>query len=369
MRNRLAKLIVGVALSVALVGGLVLSLLEGPDTPSAQTSSADEELFGIAQGSRFDTQDLQTMATTGVRTDRFLLSWGWVQPSRDSFRWPDLTVGALASHGIRPVPFVWGSPWWLFGDTERPPVGSPRAERAWREFLKAAVERYGSDGSYWAEDYHRQFGANATPLPITHWGVWNEPNLKNYFAPRPSVDKYASLLRTAHDAIQSSDPQARIVLAGMPPYGNPRAWKFLDQLYRFPGIKRDFDVAALNPYVPNLGQLRTVVERFRAVMRKNGDSRTPLWLTELGWGSAPPDRFGLNQGIEGQKRMLTGSFKLILRHRSDWNLERVFWFDWRDPGPKQQAGSCSFCRSAGLLKHNRDPKPSYRAFKRFASAP
>jgi len=35
-------------------------------------------------------------------------------------------------------------------------------------------------------------------------------------------------------------------------------------------------------------------------------------LTELGWGSGRPDRFGLSKGPVGQARLLTASFKLIL---------------------------------------------------------
>jgi hypothetical protein len=368
--NRRFRLTLAFALSLALVGGLVLSLVSGSGAPGARTAntSQGEEFLGIAQGSRLDTEDLQTMTATGVRVDRLLLSWDFAQPSEGSFRWPDLLVGSLAADGIEAVPFVWASPSWLTGVRERPPVGSRRAEHAWRHFLKAAVKRYGPGGSYWADVYHRQFGASATPVPIQSWEIWNEPNLDNYFAPKPSVSRYARLLRIAHDAIKSQDPHAQIVLAGITAYGHPQAWKFLDQLYRVPGAKGDFDVAALNPYASNLRQVRGVIERFHAVMRKHGDEKTPLWITELGWGSAPPDRFGLNRGIRGQAKMLAGSFKLILDHRRAWNVKRLFWFDWRDPGRTEQAGACSFCGSAGLLKHNRDPKPAYKAFKRFARA-
>ena len=82
------------------------------------------------------------------------------------------------------------------------------------------------------------------------------------------------------------------------------------------------------------------------MMKKHGDRDTPLWLTELGWGSGPPDRFGLNKGLEGQRELLSGAFKLILRHRKDWNVERVFWFDWRDPDD-DEAVRCSFCAPRG----------------------
>jgi hypothetical protein len=205
-------------------------------------------------------------------------------------------------------------------------------------------------------------------MPIRAWQIWNEPNLENYFSPRPSAKKYAQLLKIAHGAITSQDRGATIVLAGMPGYGKPRAWKFLSQLYHISGIKRDFDATALHPYARSLSQLKAEVTRVRQVMKKHGDGNTSLWFTELGWGSGHPDKFGLNKGLKGQKRLLSQSFKLILNRRASWHVQRVFWFDWRDPGRNSNAaGTCSFCRSAGLLRHNRHPKPAWRAFKRFSA--
>jgi hypothetical protein len=365
------KLIAGLALSLALVGGLVVSLLQGSGTTStpAATATAQNEFFGIIQGIRLDPQDFQTMAETGVGTDRFLINWGVVQPNKGTFNWgpTDALVGAFASHGIRSVPFVWGSPAWVASTVARPPLDSLQNVGAWHGFLKAAVARYGPGGSYWANEYRQRYGAGATPLPIQSWQIWNEPNLKKYFAPSPSPSQYAQLLQISHDTIKSEDPHARIVLAGMPGYGDVNAWDFLNSLYSVPGVKGDFDAAALHPYAPKLDQLRLEIEKVRAVMRNHGDQATPLWLTELGWGSGPPDRFGLSKGLSGQERLLSGSFKLILSHRKSWNVRRVFWFDWRDPSSPEDV-KCSFCDSAGLLEYDRTPKPAYHAFKRFAAA-
>jgi hypothetical protein len=313
------------------------------------------------------------MAATGIGTDRFLLDWAVVEPSPGSFVWPDEDIGALASHGIRLFPYLWGSPPWVAGAPQDPPVDSAQQEEGWRRFLEAAVARYGPGGSYWTHGYRQQYGADAKPLPIRSWQIWNEPNLKKFFTPGQDVDqsaqKYARLLEISHDAIQSQDPQAQIVLAGLPGFGDVTAWDFLDRLYRVPGIERDFDAAALHPYAPNIIELRDQVEQLRGTMAKHGDQQTPLWFTELGWGSGPPDRFRLNKGLKGQAILLTAAFKVIVNRRSAWNVQRVFWFDWRDPAPASKlAGTCSFCLSAGLLSYNRNPKPAYLAFKGFAGA-
>jgi hypothetical protein len=330
----------------------------------ASAEAIRSEFYGIAQGSTLDNRDLTGMVNARVRTDRFLLNWGLVQPaSKASFNWgpTDDFIGALASHAIRPVPFVWGSPEWISGNPATPPIDTAARRQAWVGFLKAAVARYGNGGVYWANRYHRDYGANARPLPVQSWQIWNEPNLTKFFAPTPSPTKYARLVQISHDAIKSQSPQANVVLAGLP--GD--AWDFLDSFYSVSGIKADFDTVALHPYGSDVSTMALRIRRSRDVMRNHLDQSTPLWITEFAWGSAPPDRFGINQGPAGQAKMLRASFDRILEHRPSWNVQRLFWYHWRDP--RDQVATCSFCASAGLLHYDYTAKPALAAFRSFAA--
>ncbi len=340
---------------------LALSLL----APSA-AAAARSEFFGIVQIATLDIQDLQGMSDARVRTDRFVLKWGWVQPNPGSFDWDsaDQFIGELAYHRIRAVPSVWGNPSWLAGSSSTPPIGGPQAEEAWRTLLRALVARYGPHGTYWANGYAQDY-PGAEPLPIQSWQIWNEPNLQKYFAPTPSPGKYARLLQISQPAIKSKDPKARVVLAGMPSRGDVDAWDFLKGIYAVAGIKDRFDATALHPYGPTIDQLRRDLQRFRGVMQAKGDASTPLWITELAWGSAPPDQFGINKGLEGQKTMLRRAFALILQNRKAWKVDRLFWYRWRDP--LDPVASCSFCGSAALLRYNRLPKPAHGAFLSFTA--
>jgi Glycosyl hydrolase catalytic core len=353
-----------------ILAGLTLALFAASPAEAART-----EFFGIAQGRELDGQDLDGMKASRVQTDRFMIPWYAVQPSQRTIDWSgmDRIVGGLASHGIRPVPFVWGSPSWVRPGPSRPPVGTTFAETAWQNFLKAAVARYGSTGSYWANGYRQRYGASATPLPIQSWQIWNEPNLQKYFDPggtsAEGISKYARLVKISHDAIKSKDSHARIVLGGLLGSGRPLAWDFLSGLYKVSGFKNNFDVAALHPYTTSLDGFRRQILRFRAPMTNHGDGAKPLWLTEFAWGSAPPDQFGINKGLAGQAQMLSGSFKMILSNRKAWNVQRIFWFLWRDPSPSQGTGGCSFCASAGLLRYDRSAKPAYSVFRSFTVTP
>ena len=349
-----------------ILAGLTLSLCA-----ASQAGAVRTEYFGISHGTRLDSQDLQGMVAARVRTDRFLFQWRTVQPVPGSFDWsqPDKVIGSLARHGIRTVPFAWGSPLWVRPGPSRPPVNTTVAQTAWKSFLRAAVARYGPGGSYWANGYRQRYGANATPYPITSWQIWNEPNLKKYFDPGRTtahgVNQYAQLVKISHEAIKSRDPQARVVLAGMYGNGSVTAWDYLRGLYKISGFKSDFDVAALHPYSIDLDGFRRQIVQFRAVMTNQGDGATPLWISEFGWGSAPADGLRLTKGLAGQGQILTDSFRMVLGNRSAWNLQRLFWYHWRDP-PEDEA-TCNFCATAGLLQLDRTMKPAYYAFTDFTA--
>jgi hypothetical protein len=345
---------------------VVLASLALPLVGASPAAGARSEFFGMGQRAPWAEQDLQRMSALRVRTDRIMLFWGSVQPTKGSFNWgpTDRLVGSLASHGVRTVPAVWGNPDWVGGGASTPPTFGPGAEQAWRTFLKAAVARYGTGGSYWTTGYRQQFPGRAA-LPIQSWQIWNEPNLQKFFAPAPSPSKYGRLVKISHDAIKSQDPRAQIVLAGMTSNGDMTAWNFLSNLYSVAGIKAYFDAAALHPYASDVDHVRQAMGRFRAVMVNRGDRATPLWVTEFAWGSAPPDRFGINKGLTGQAQLLTSSYRMILSNRTVWNVQRLFWYRLRDP--RYPVAQCSFCGSAGLVRYDQSTKPAYFAFRAFSA--
>ena len=177
---------------------IVLSVLGISLCTASTAAAARSEFFGIVQG-KLEDQDLQGMAAAGVRTARFELGWKSLEPSRDSYRWArsDTFIGRLASRGIRSLPFVWMTPPWVATTPARPPLDQPQDIQEWREFLRAAAARYGPGGSYWTTGYRQRYGANATPLPIQSWQIWNEPNLKKFFDPEGSDQASAVEVRPA----------------------------------------------------------------------------------------------------------------------------------------------------------------------------
>ena len=119
-----------------------------------------------------------------MQTLRVPIFWANVQPRRTTLHWgaTDKVVGDLAVRGIRPVPFVYGSPAWVAQSPAAAAWKHKEGER-WRRFLTRLVERYGPGGAYWEGKYEPDHpGARA--VPITAWQIWNEPNLRAFFLPR-----------------------------------------------------------------------------------------------------------------------------------------------------------------------------------------
>jgi hypothetical protein len=98
------------------------------------------------------------------------------------------------------------------------------------------------------------------------------------------------------------------------------------------------------------------IENLRRIMRAHHDAATPIYVTELGWGSdSGPTRW--ERGLYGQAQQLSRSFAMLSAHRLEWRIGGAWWFTWTDEG-----GSCQFCRSAGLLTAKRRAKPAWYRF-------
>jgi hypothetical protein len=322
--------------------------------------------FGIVPQTTLGPQDMSRMRAGGVETIRVPVSWSATKPKANSdFEWAglDATVAAAAKERIEVLPFLYSTPRWLSGDWRRLPVDNGRQRRAWGEFVTAAVERYGRTGTFWAE--HGPGSEEPVPrLPIRNWQIWNEQNFF-YFTRPASPQRYARLLAVTRPAIERGDPRGDLVLGGLfgePRQGPPRAMdavEFLTQLYRVRGVKANFDGVALHPYAADTAELRRMVEEVRQLMVRNGDSRSGLFLTEVGWGSQANSPISFEVGLQGQARELRASYRFLIRNRGRLNLQQVDWFTWKD-----MAGSCSFCDSTGLFRAGAKfrPKPAWHAF-------
>jgi len=327
--------------------------------PTVARADLPPGFIGVSPQSVANSADLELMREAGVDRVRLPLYWTSVQekvPTVAEADWDgfDREVRLAAEAGIHVMPFVWGSPEWVAPQVIDLPVRSAWQRWGWSKLLREAVRRYGPDGSFWAEHPDLPF------LPIRRWEVWNEENIVTFAEP-VDPEAFARLVRISGRAIHGVDPGAEVILGGffgrplqVPP--NAASGDFLTRLYRAGNVKRYFDGVALHPYVARAAAMRAQIENLRRIMRLRGDARTPIYVTELGWGSnSGPTRW--ERGLYGQANQLSRAFAMLSANRQRWRVRGVWWFTWTDEG-----GSCSFCRSAGLLTEKRRAKPAWYRF-------
>jgi hypothetical protein len=356
------------ALAPALISfALCAAVLLAMALPHAATAATGERFYGIAPATKLSDDELARMANARVGMLRVPFFWQVIQPrNRRTYDWreiDDLVVRA-AQHGILIQPFVMGVPEWLGGEdaNPRPPLNS-RARKAWRRLLTAMVERYGPDGIIW--QLLGLYDPTTEPLPIRAWQIWNEPNARTYWQPgRTAPERYARLLRISDRTLARADPGAKVIAAGLfeMPSDGMRMPPFVERLYEAGG-GRSFDALALHPYARVPHAVTDQIELGRRIMRRHGDRRKPIWVTELGWPTDTVVGGGyFTKTEEGQARALERTYGRILSHRRQWKVERLVWYTWRD---NERFATCNLCRYSGLFRADLTPKPSWEAFVGF----
>ncbi len=339
--------------------------------PSSAVARAPTDFFGVVSQTALTSSDLQRMHTARVGSLRITMLWSNIQGYSHgsyTYNWgpTDALVTAAAQAGVPLHPVLIGTPTFAAGCEARDcqirvPARSATGRDAWSAFVRAVVARYKPGGTFWQDPLHILIPRN----PITTWQIWNEENNAHVHA---SPAQYGKLVDLAHTAMSSQDSGAKLILGGLAGnitkgHEHRSAWGYLSSIYRHTS-KSSFNAVALHPYTESAGGVKPQVEHMRKVMAKNGDSSTPLDITEIGWGS---DKSHVDHAFvetkAGQKRRLEQAFGMLRAKRSKWNIGAINWFAWKDPPPGQ--GLCGFCYSSGLLDSNNRAKPSYSAFVRF----
>jgi hypothetical protein len=307
------------------------------------------DFYGVvAQGPIRDGDHAQ-MREAGAGVLRFPLEWAQVERQPGVYDWTavDSVVNGAVAQGIEPLPFIWATPEWLNAQKAVPPLESSGQRRAWERFLAAVTARYGS--------------------VVDKWQLWNEPNFKVYWKPKPQPRAYAELVRLGARVIRAGDPDAEIILGGVAPVKRGMLpWEFLEDVYDVRGVERWFDTVAVHPYFPELDGVEFQVRQALDEIDAARDRRARIRVTELGWASEGPAADPMTKGLEGQARMLRRSFRLLTKRRRAWHVTGVDWHSFQDVAADEGEPVCSFCPGSGLVTASREPKPAFGAFADFA---
>jgi hypothetical protein len=337
---------------------LILTLAMAATVPASAHAYLPQGFVGVSPQNPASRADYRLMSEAGITSVRLPLNWIGVEsqsPLADEPNWSgfDAEVALAAEADIRIMPFITSTPEWVATDPLVMPIHSSWQRWAWSSFLRKTVARYGPDGIFWEEHPDLSY------LPIRHWEIWNEENIVTFAKPDPAG--FAALVRISGRTLHRADPGAKVILGGL--FGRPlqippnvASGDYLSRFYRTRNVKRYFDGVALHPYVARARAMGAQIENLRRIMRLHHDAGTPIYVTELGWGSdSGPTRW--ERGLYGQARQLSQAFAMLSSHRLEWRIAGAWWFTWTDEG-----GSCQFCRSAGLLTEKRRAKPAWYRF-------
>lgn len=208
---------------------------------------------------------------------------------------------------------------------------------------------------------------------ISHWEIWNEPNIPGFWKPQPNAAKYAALVKAAYPRIKAANPEAFVLAGATSPAPNDGSQidevTFMQQVYAN-GAQGSFDAWSHHPYThpappgnvhPDSSwyQMYGASPNMRGVMAANGDDAKQLWGTEYG----PPTAGSPGSvGDDGQARHVTDAYRLWRSYK--W-AGPLFWYSGRDLQAPGASGSA--WNYMGLLRQDLTPKPAWHAYRTAAS--
>lgn len=232
MRAHLTVVALAMALAVLMsgCGGSSDDRGTATSTPSVTASDAGLPPVLAVQDDRLVNADadpaerVRMVAETGASVTRVDVFWKDIAPTRPgtptdpadpAYDWTrlDAIVTGFAAADITPILDVFNAPAWASGGTTTasPTVAYnsvPPDPAAFAEFMRAISTRYSG-----------RFTAAGRRLPrVTHWELWNEPNLSLFLHPAGDtaawIDTYAALARAAYPAVKAGGGRGTVVLVG-----------------------------------------------------------------------------------------------------------------------------------------------------------
>jgi len=264
---------------------------------------------------------------------------------RGRFEWAkyDRLVDLTAAQGLRLLVRLSNPPDWSRADAAAGDLAPPDDFQDFVNYAVAVAERYRGR--------------------ITHYQVWNEPNIYpewgNHFV-EPA--RYTELLCRTYAALKRVDPDIVVVNAALAPtvsldgYYGFSDLIFLQEIYDHGG-GGCFDVLSAQGYGlfsgPTDRRLRATsvnVGRhiyYRDIMVRNGDAHKPIWLSEAAWNATldaelPPEQIDAFPRFGNVTQEQAARYMPILYERAQrewpWVSGIMYWFFTRkDPYEADQS--------------------------------
>lgn len=347
------------AIALVLLGLLFLSTGDGAEAAGRPT--APSGFFGVAAphaaaasyNNRLRT--FEVLQRSGIETVSHVFDWAGIEPSRNEFNflYADRAIRSAAFNGLFVSATIFNAPDWASSRSgNRRGYFPPKSNSQFAGFARRLADRYGPSGAFWSEN------PDLPRRPIRLWRIWNEPNLRVYWASGPNPRRYVRLLRAARKAIKSVDRGAIVTTGGIPNsrLGMPMD-KYIRGIYKAGG-RNALDGIALNPYATDHRGVIAAIRRTRTTMLRYRHRSARIWITEFGWSDAgPPSPFFA--GRAGQARRIGRTVDALLKTRKKYRIGGLIYFSLRDQSSQEDDDWWGL--RTGLFRVDGTAKPAWRA--------
>jgi hypothetical protein len=332
---------------------------------------------------------MKALGITEARTD-----WEWraVEKTPGQYDWSatDRLVNLAYKNGITLYPIVHYAPEWAVVDKKKPDgvyqlAPKPEAYAAYGKFLAASIDRYGPSA---------KTKAKVAFKPIVYWQVWNEPNIKEFWGPKPNVGEFVKFMQVVNKQIGSRRGSVKIVHAGLSKADFVFLWEAWEKNANYGQL---FDVMAVHPYFfdpkggvrapdaidenerkyaelglvgspHDAGYLSKVfnIQLFLTLKK----SPKPIWITEIGFMAGNGNRWAIDEKRETEltsqtlafinNRLTKKPFGVGVRKDIAANVQKVFWFCLDDYDFPNDTGNFGVYRTNGAIR------PHATAIKQYA---
>jgi hypothetical protein len=358
-----------------------------------QTGLQDPEFDGTATAQQTES-GYKTLSATGGSVVRLNAFWYQIagaapepgfqatDPADREYQWGvlDAAVRQASQRHVRVLLTVSGAPGWAQGPNQ--PKHKPIGTGAW----DPNPTDYGQFAQAVAKRYSGRFADPLNPgqtLPrVKYIELWNEENLPAFLAAPNLFDSYRALLTDGYNGVKAAEPSDKVIFGGLAPVSylpgtTVSPLKMAAEMMCLRRVGREFvrlgggckaapfDIFAEHPYtleatptdpagsyddvlvadIPKLRDLLNAARRLHTVAGANH----PLWVTEWGWVTKPPDNLG--------DHFNTAARYVAYAMYEMWRagVSVVIWQGITDASPNQLLGS-------GLETKSLRPKPQMQAF-------
>lgn len=276
---------------------------------------------------------LTMVKEAGIAWVRIDIDWSIIEASKGSCNYADVdrVVNYAAANGLSVYASIGSTPGWANDKMGKTFPASDMAD--WKDFVTRTINRYKSK--------------------VKYWGIWNEPNLKLFFA--LGKDKFVQqVLIPGIQAIRSADPSAFIVGPELSHKTETGSEWYFWMKYILDNAGSQLDIISHHIY-EDLGvyfiydlleEGDGFIPSVRSIIEEAGQGGKPFWITETGWHT---NKYSETMQANRYLDMLYACARKNYPHK-------VFFYEIIDdfhPGVEP----------FGILHSNMEVKPAYNTYK------